>query len=310
LRRAAVLKFFASLKPCRVGMEACGSAHYWARQIGGLGHEVRLMAPQYGRAYVKRNKNDAADAEAICEAVGRANMRFVVVKSAEQQSLVMLHRARQLLIRQRTMLINAVRGHLMEFGIVAAQGRKKMDELVGVIVDARDDRLPAMARRSLGMLVDQLHDSERKLVALESDVVAWTRTNEASRRLASIPGVGVITASALVATVGDARQFRSGREFAAWIGLVPRQHSSGGKPRLGGISKRGDGYLRRLLIHGARTVIRWRRTGGASPWLAGLLARRHVNVVTTALANKNARIAWAILSRGETYVPRHRPAAS
>ena len=294
LTRAKLMPFFADLPPCLVGMEACASAHHWARELQALGHEVRLIPPQYVRPFVKTNKNDAADAEAICEAVGRPTMRFAAVKSAEQQSVLMLHRARELLVRQRTMVINALRGHCAEFGIVVAQGAPKVEELIAIIEDTDDMRLPSLAREALGALIEQLRSAQGRIKALETRLTAWHRCNEASRRIAAIPGVGVITATALVATIGDAAQFRSGRQLSAWLGLVPRQHSSGGKERLGRISKHGDGYIRRLLVHGARTVLRWRRAkpGAGSGWTERLLARRPTNVVLVAMANKTARVAW------------------
>ncbi len=303
LRRGQVLEFFASVPPCLVGLEACASAHYWARELQALGHEVRLIPPQYVKPFVKTNKNDAADAEAICEAMVRPTMRFAAVKSADQQAVLMLHRSRELLVRQRTMLINALRGHCGEFGMIAAQGARKVAALIEVIEDPDDCRLPALARDALGSLVGQLRAAEAQIAALEKELTAWHRSSEASLRLAAIPGIGVITATALVATVGDARQFRSARQFAAWLGLVPRQRSSGGKDRLGRISKRGDGYLRRLLVHGARIVLFWsrRKKEMRSDWLEALLARRPTNVVMVAMANKTARVVWAMLSRGETY---------
>ncbi len=305
LRRAKLLPFFADLPPCLIGMEACASAHHWARELQALGHEVRLIPPQYVRPFVKTNKNDAADAEAICEAVGRPTMRFAAAKSAEQQSVLMLHRARELLVRQRTMVINALRGHCAEFGIVVAQGAPKVEELIAIIEDADDPRLPSVAREALGALVAQLRSAQGRIKALETRLTAWHRSSEASRRLATIPGVGVITATALVATIGDASQFRSGRQLSAWLGLVPRQHSSGGKERLGRISKHGDGYLRRLLVHGARTVLRWRRAkpGTRPGWTDRLLARRPTNVVLVAMANKTARVAWALLRHERIYQP-------
>jgi transposase len=303
LRRAQVIPFFAALPPCLIGMEACASAHYWARELQALGHEVRLIPPQYVKPFVKTNKNDAADAEAICEALIRPTMRFAAVKSAEQQSVLMLHRARELLVRQRTMLINALRGHCGEFGIVAAQGAPKVADLIEVIEDAEDERLPTLAREALGSLIGQLRMAQAQILGLEKELKAWHRANEASRRLETIPGVGVITATALVATIGDASQFQSGRQLAAWLGLVPRQHSSGGKEQLGRISKRGDGYLRRLLVHGARADLRWsrHRKEQRSLWQESLLARRPTNVVLVAMANKTARVVWAMLSRGETF---------
>jgi transposase len=303
LRRGQVLVFFAGLPACLIGLEACASAHYWARELQALGHEVRLIPPQYVKPFVKTNKNDASDAEAICEAVVRPTMRFAPIKSAEQQSVLMVHRARELLVRQKTMLINALRGHCGELGIVVAQGPSRVSELIEMIEDPDDDRLPAIAREALVPLVGQLKAIRVQIQDLEKKLMAWHRANEASRRLATIPGVGVITATALVATIGDATQFHSGRQLAAWLGLVPRQYSSGGKERLGRISKRGDGYLRKLLVHGARTVLLWsrRKKETRSPWLEALLARRPTNVVLVAMANKTARVVWVLLSRGETF---------
>jgi transposase len=303
LRRGQVLGFFAGLSPCLIGLEACASAHYWARELQALDHAVRLIPPQYVKPFVKTNKNDVSDAEAICEALARPTMRYAAVKSAEQQSVLMLHRARELLVRQRTMLINALRGHCGEFGIVVAQGASKVTALIGIIEDRQDDRLPALAREALESLVGQLRMVQEQILGLERKLMAWHRASEASRRLETIPGVGVITATALVATIGDASQFHSGRQLAAWLGLVPKQHSSGGKQRLGRISKHGDGYLRKLLVHGARTVLLWsrRKKEGRSAWLEALLARRPTNVVLVAMANKTARVVWAMLSRGETF---------
>jgi transposase len=311
LRRGQVLMFFAGLPPCLIGLEACASAHYWARELRALGHEVRLISPQYVKPFVKTNKNDASDAEAICEALMRPTMRFAAVKSAEQQSVLMLHRARELLVRQRTMLINALRGHCGEFGIVVAQGASKVAALIEMIEDPEDERLPTLAREALGSLVEQLRMTQIQILDLEKKLMAWHRANEASRRLATIPGVGVITATALVATIGDASQFHSGRQLAAWLGLVPRQHSSGGKERLGRISKRGDGYIRRLLVHGARADLRWSRLrkDQRSIWQESLLARRPTNVVLVAMANKTARVVWAMLSRGESFRTEARAAA-
>ena len=311
LRRRQVLVFFAELSPCLVGLEACASAHYWARELQALGHEVRLIPPQYVKPFVKTNKNDTSDAEAICEALIRPTMRFAAVKSVEQQSVLLLHRVRELLVRQRTMLINALRGHCGEFGIVAAQGASKVTDLVVMIEDPGDASIPALAREALGSLVAQLRRVQAEILGLEKKLKAWHRSNEASRRLEAIPGVGVITATALVATIGDASQFHSGRQLAAWLGLVPRQHSSGGKERLGRISKRGDGYIRRLLVHGARANLRWsrRKKEGRSTWQEALLARRPTNVVLVAMANKTARVAWAMLSRGETFRTEARIAA-
>jgi transposase len=270
-----------------------------------------LIPPQYVKPFVKRNKNDAADAEAICEALARPTMRFAAVKSAEQQAVLTLHRARELLVRQRTMLINALRGHCGEFGIVVAQGASKVTALIEMIEYPEDERFPALARAALGPLVEQLRMAQIQILDLEKKLMAWHRTNEASRRLEAIPGVGVITATALVATIGDESQFHSGRQLAAWLGLVPRQHSSGGKERLGRISKRGDGYIRRLLVHGARADLRWskHRKERRSIWQESLLARRPTNVVLVAMANKTARVVWAMLSRGEPFRSEARIAA-
>ena len=266
---------------------------------------MRLIPPQYVRPFVKTNKNDAADAEAICEAVTRPTMRFAPVKSAEQQSVLMLHRARELLVRQRTMLINALRGHCAEFGLIAAQGISKATDLIRIIDDPEDTRLPNLAREALGLLVEQLNALQARIKALETELLAWHRSNAASRRLEEIPGVGIITATALVATIGDGSQFNSGRQLSAWLGLVLRQHSSGGKDRLGRISKQGDGYIRRLLVHGARTVLRWRRAkpDTEAGWAEQLLARRPTNVVLVAMANKTARVAWALLRHQRDYQP-------
>jgi transposase len=302
LRRAQVLAFFKSLPPCLVGLEACATSHHWAREIGKLGHTVRMMPAKYVKAYVKRNKNDAADAEAICEAVTRPTMRFVSVKSIEQQSVLLLHRTRELLVRQRTMLVNAVRAHMAEFGIVAKVGLPQVKELLAIIGDTEDERLSALARTCLSGLARQLMSLEREIYLSEQQIHAWHRANETSRRLETIPGIGPITASALTASITDPSIFRSGREMAAWLGLVPKQSSTGGKERLGRISKQGDGYLRWLLVAGAMTIIRHaRRRGAKSPWLAEIMARRPTKVAAAALANKIARIAWAVLSRGEVY---------
>ena len=256
LRRARVMAFFAKQPRCLVGMEACATSHFWAREIGKLGHEVRLMPPRYVKPYVKRNKNDAADAEAICEAVTRPTMRFVAVKGMEQQAVLMLHRSRELLVRQRTMLVNGIRAHMAEFGIVAPAGIQRVRELFAVIADADDDRIPAQARTCLRGLVRQFSSLHEEIALLEKHIYAWHRSNEASRRLETIPGIGPITASALVASISDPHLFKSGRELAAWIGLVPRQSSTGGRERLGHISKQGDQYLRWLLVAGAMSVIR------------------------------------------------------
>jgi transposase len=303
LRRSEVVAFFRAHPPCLVGLEACATAHHWAREITALGHEVRLMPPSYVKAYVRRQKNDAADAEAICEAVTRPTMRFVPIKSAERQGVLVLHRTRELLVRQRTMLINAIRGHCAEFGIIASQGARRAVELVEQVRQAETLLLPGLARSALLMLADQLDALAVQIHDLERRLMVWHRQDRASQRLATIPGVGVITATALSATIVDPSAFRSGREFAAFLGLVPRQNSSGGKERLGRISKMGDGYLRKLLVVGATSVIRRARTDAlaAAPWIRSLLERRPARVVTVAMANKTARIAWAVLARGEVY---------
>ena len=303
LKRRYVLAFFEKLPPCLIGVEACASSHHWSRELQALGHKVRLMPPAYVRPYVKRQKNDAADAEAICEAVTRANMRFVETKTPEQQSCLMLHRTRHLFIRQQTAVINAIRAHLAEFGIVAPVGRNGVEELLGVVADASDKRLPEIARACLAALGVQLRMLKAQILEFDRMINAWHRSNETSRRLDEIPGVGPALATALVASVADPRAFRSGRDFSAWIGLVPKQHSSGGKDRLGGISKQGDRYLRSLFTAGALAVIRYAKIHGAKhrPWLTALLARRPTKVAAVALANKIARMAWAMMARGERY---------
>lgn len=305
LRRSDVLPFFEALSPCLVGMEACATAHYWARSIMALGHRVKLMPPTYVKPYVKRQKNDAADAEAICEAVTRPTMRFVPVKGEEQQGILVLHRTRELLIRQRTMLINALRAHLAEFGIVVAKGRAGVMTLAALVEDDEHDLIPEIAREALLAVVDQLRDVHERIGIIERKIVTWHRSNEQSRRLETIPGIGPITASAIAATITDASLFRSGRELAAWIGLVPRQNSSGGKDRLGHISKKGDPYLRRLLVVGAHAVLRFARNGKPSTtkWAASLLARKPYQVAAVALANKMARISWALLTTDEVFRP-------
>jgi transposase len=305
LRRSEVLRFFEAQAPCLIGMEACATAHHWARELSALGHEVRLMPAAYVKAYVRRQKNDAADAEAICEAVTRPTMRFVPVKSAERQGVLVLHRTRELLVRQRTMLINAIRGHCAEFGMIVAQGARRVSELVEQVRQADVSVLPDLARSAVLMLADQLDALTAQILALERRLLAWHRDDQASQRLATIPGVGIITATALSASIPDPGLFRSGREFSAFLGLVPRQNSSGGKDRLGRISKMGDGYLRKLLVVGATSVIRRARTSASASasWAKALLERRPARVATVAMANKTARIAWAVLARGEVYRP-------
>ncbi len=303
LRRSQLLPFFKKQRPCLVGMEACATSHHWARQLIELGHGVKLMPARYVKPYVKRNKNDAVDAAAICEAVTRPTMRFVAVKSAQQQSVLMLHRTRELLVRQRTMLVNAIRSHMAEFGIVAPVGVPRVKELFAVIADADDDRLPAIARACLEGLANQFLSLHEEIATAERRIHAWHRSNEASRRLETIPGIGPITATALAATITDPSVFTSGRELAAWIGLVPRQSSTGGKERLGRISKQGDQYLRWLLVAGAMSVIRQAKRRGTTslPWLANLITSKPTKVAAVALANKMARIAWALLRQGGTY---------
>jgi transposase len=294
------VNFFGRLSPTLVGMEACATSHHWARALQALGHEVRLMPAQYVKAYVKRQKNDAADAEAICEAVRRPSMRFVSVKGMEQQAALMLHRSRDLLVRQRTMLINALRGHLAELGIIEARGPGRITGLVAMI-EADDECIPECARQALAPLVAQLRSAKEQIEVLDAQILAWHKQSEVSRRLATIPGVGPLIATAIAATVPDAKAFSTARQFAAWIGLVPRQNSTGGKPRLGRISKQGDAYIRRLLTIGAQSVLRWVRPAKSSAWTIAILGRRPRKVVAVALANKMARIVWALMIRGETY---------
>lgn len=302
LTRARLLKFFGKLDPCLVGIEACGTSHHWARELIGLGHDVRLMPPSYVKPYVKRQKNDMADAEAICEAVTRPTMRFVPVKSRDQQSVMVLHRTRLILTRQRTQISNAIRGHMAEFGLAAAVGRQGLERLIEVIADAADERVPPEARVCLRMLVVQLGLVNEQILETDRLIRTNARSTEIGRRLMEIPGVGPLLASALVATVADPKAFKSGRNLAAWIGLVPRQNSSGGKERLGGITKQGDRYLRQMLVVGALAVVRYaQRNGTRRPWLVQLLARRTPKVAAVALANKNARMIWAIMNSGERY---------
>ena len=303
LKRRYVLPFFEKLPPCLVGIEACASSHHWSRELKALGHTVRLMPPAYVKPYVKRQKNDAADAEAICEAVTRANMRFVATKTPEQQSCLMLHRTRHLFIRQQTAVINTIRAHLAELGIVAPVGRKGVDELLNVVADPADKRVPDIARKCLAALGAHLRRLKEQILEFDRMIMAWHRSNEISKRLDAIPGVGPMLATALVAGVADPKAFRSGRNFSAWIGLVPKQHSSGGKDRLGSISKQGDRYLRSLFVAGALAVIRYAKIHGTKhrPWLTALLARRPTKVAAIALANKIARMAWAMMDRGERY---------
>jgi transposase len=303
LRRSRVLAFFKKLPPCLVGIEACASSHYWSREIQRFGHTVKLMPPAYVKPYVKRQKNDAADAEAICEAVQRPSMRFVPEKTPDQQACLMLHRTRHLFIRQQTAVINSIRAHLAEFGQVAPVGRNGVKELLAAVANPDDDRVPEIARECVVALGRQLQLLQAQILDLDRRIIAWHRSNEVSRRLDEIPGVGPALATALVASVADPKAFRSGRDFSAWIGLVPKQNSSGGKERLGSITKQGDRYLRSLFTAGALAVIRYAKTHGTRhrPWLTKLLERRCVKVAAIALANKLARMAWAMMAKGERY---------
>jgi len=303
ISRAKVLEFFAGLPPCLVGIEACPSAHHWSRALQAFGHTVRLMPPSYVKAYLKRSKNDANDAAAICEAVTRPSMRFVPTKSEQQQSGLMLHRSRQLLVRQRTMLSNAIRGHLAELGIISAKGRNGTAELLQVVANAEDDRIPPAARFCLAVLARQYVTITAEVGAIDKRIHAWHRLCEESRRLEEIPGIGPIVATALIAEIGDWKAFRSGRSLAAWIGLVPKQHTTGGKDKLGSITKQGNRYLRWLLVTGAMAVIRYAQKHGTQkrPWLARLMERRPTKVAAVALANKMARMAWAIMVRSQRY---------
>ncbi len=302
LRRRQMIPFFSKLEPCLIGMEACGTSHHWAREITALGHAVKLMPPAYVKPYVKRGKTDAADAEAICEAVTRPTMRFVAIKSPEQQSILALHRTRDLLIRQRTQLVNMIRAQLAEFGMVVAKGIQHALRLAGQLVEGAAPDIPALAVKVIVALAEQLGELQARIGNLDKELKAWSRDNAVVKRLQTIPGIGIVTASALAATVADPHQFTSGRQFAAWLGLTPRANSSGGKERMGRISKMGDRYLRRLLVSGmtaqGQSV---RRNPEAHPWVVGLLRRKPAKLVAVAMANKAARIAWVIMTREETY---------
>jgi transposase len=304
LRRDQLLSFFVTLPPCTVAMEACAGAHHWGREIGKLGHKVKLIAPAYVKPFVKRQKNDTSDAEAICEAAQRPTMRFVAVKSQDAQAAAVVFRTRDLLVRQRTQAINALRGHLAEFGVIAAKGPLHVPRLMALVEDPTSD-LPQAARVVLAVLVQELRALSERIAVLDREIAQRAKEDAVARRLMTIPGIGAVTATALAALAPPAETFRCGRDFAAWLGLTPVQRSSGGKERLLGISKRGDGYLRRQLVHGARALVAVSkgREGGLWAWVNDLLARRPYNVVVAAVANKLARIAWALLSRGEAYRP-------
>ena len=302
LRRRQVMPFFGKLEPCLIGVEACGTSHFWARELQGLGHEVKLMPPAYVTPYVKRGKTDAGDAEAICEAVTRPTMRFVAIKSPEQQSILALHRTRALLIRQRTQLVNMIRAQLAEFGIVLPKGIQHALRLAGQLVEGAVPEIPPLAVKVIVTLAEQLRDLQVRIGGLDKDLKTWSRDNEVVKRLQTIPGIGIVTASALAATVTDPHQFTSGRQFAAWLGLTPRANSSGGKDRAGRISKMGDRYLRRLLINGMTSQLQSvRRHPDSHPWTTGLLHRKPAKLVAVAMANKAARIAWAVMTRDEVY---------
>ena len=309
LKRKDMVTFFARAEPCLIGMEACGSAHYWARKLTELGHTVRLMAPQFVKPYVKTNKNDRNDAEAICEAVSRPNMRYVPVKSAESQALLALHRGRQAFVKARTAQVNQIRGLLAEFGIVIPKGIGHVTKRLPEILEDAENGLPGLMRQLMRRLGEHLKELDRQVQELEREIQLWHRQSPASCRLAQIAGIGPLTASALVASLGDAKSFRNARQLPAWLGIVPRQDSSGGKASLKGISKRGDVYLRTLLIHGARAVIAQfeRKANAPDGWLKRLLARRNKNIAAVALANKNARIAWALLAHERSFEPGYVP---
>ena len=312
LRRGQFLAFFKRLERCLIGMEACATAHYWARELMRLGHEVRLMPPGYVKVYVKRGKSDGIDAAACCEAVGRPTMRFVPIKSEEQQSVLSLHRSRALLVRQRTQANNVLRSLCAEFGVIGAKGAKPLGDLAALIRNESDTRLPAEARLALIPLVDQLQHLARNIAALDWQIVNRSRSDEACRRLQTIPGIGPITASAVVATIGNPERFRTGRDLAAWIGLTRRANASGGKDRAGPISKQGDRYLRQLFVQGAAAVVQTipnPRSSAATPWLRELAARKNPKLAIIAQANKMARIAWAVLAKRQEYRADHAGAA-
>lgn len=310
VRRAQMLTFFGKLPPCLVGIEACGTSHYWARELIKLGHEVRLMPPAYVKPYVKRGKTDAADAEAVCEAVTRPTMRFVPVKSPEQQAALSMHRTRDLLVKQRTQLINMLRGLLAEFGVDIPKGLERALLMARQVTAGNAPEVPIEAAKIATTLSQQALDIHVRLRQIDRDLAVSLRGNDVARRLMTIPGIGTVGATALVASVTDPHQFRSGRQFAAWLGLTPLQKSSGGKERLGRISKMGDKYLRKLLIVGMTSLVRRAKYAPdrTDPRLADLLARKPTRVATVAMANKTARVIWAIMVRGETYRTGHQPA--
>lgn len=304
LKRDQMAEFFANLPAALIGMEACSGAHYWARKLTGMGHDVRLMAPQFVKPYVKTNKNDAADAEAICEAVARPNMRFVPIKNIEQQAVLSLHRVRQGFISARTAQANQIRGLLSEYGIILPQGISNITKLVPDLLEDASNELPGMFRLLIDRLMDHFKELYRQVAEIDVQIKAWHRQSELSCKLEKIPGVGPVTATALVATIGDAKNFDNGRQVAAWLGLVPRQHSSGGKSNLLGISKRGDSYLRMLLIHCARSVIfSAKRKGVQEGWVHELVKRRNHNIAAVALANKIARTVWALWAHDREFRP-------
>jgi transposase len=303
LGRGEVLPFLAPLPPLLIGMEACGSAHYWARQCRALGHKVKLMAPQFVNPYVKSPKNDSRDAEAICEAVTRPTMRFVPIKQVEQQDVQARHRVRERLMKARTALVNELRGLCYEYGIVLPPGVTKFHAVFQSTLEAEQDKLTALSAELFRSLYDELLALERRLAAYNEQLEILAQTHPVSQRVQTIPGIGPLSATALVAAVSDATQFKNGRQFAAWLGLVPREHSTGGKARLLGISKRGDVYLRKLLVHGARTTLRWVgcKQDRRSRWARTLLERRGKNRAAVALANKNARLAWVLMTTDQVY---------
>lgn len=305
VRRGQLKDYFSRLPPCVVALEACGTGHYWGRELAALGHEVRLVAPSYVKGYVKRGKNDAVDAEAICEAASRPSMRFVPVKSEGQQVSLSRHRTREMLVKQRTMLINTLRGQLAEFGVVSTQGGGGLRRLLSLVHDGGESGLPAGLQDILRELAEAIAALQTRIGRLEKAIRAEVRDNPVARRLMSVPGIGPISASAFVASVGDPAAFENGRHFAAWLGLVARQHSTAGKTRLGRISKMGDRYLRKLLVLGATARLRTAKTGTTplDAWTTRLLERKEKRLVTVALANKTARILWAVMAQGEPYDP-------